>query len=251
MIKFKILTIFPDLFPQILGKSITGEALKNNLWQLEIINIRDYADDNRKTVDDTPFGGGAGMVFRPDVLYKALSANLPLNLEKLDATKIPKIIYPSPRGKIFNQKMAQNLAQETEIVIICGRYEGIDQRIIDIFNIEEISIGDYIISGGEIASYVMIDAILRNIKGVLGQEQSLHQESFGNAENNEFEFLLEYPHYTRPANFMNHAVPEVLLSGHHANIEKWRRAQAEQITQKNRPDLFEKYLHFNRQVKNS
>lgn len=235
MLKFKVFTIFPDLFPQILGKSITGEALHQKLWELEVVNIRDYAFDVRKTVDDTPFGGGAGMVFRPDVLYNAISTNIKTNNK-------PKIIYPSPRGKVFNQKIAQKLSFESEIFIICGRYEGIDQRIIDIFDIEEISIGDYVISGGEIASYVLIDAILRNVKGVLGAHQSLDQESFGNIDNNEYENLLEYPHYTRPANFMDNLVPEILLSGHHANIEKWRKQKAEEITKNNRPDLFQKYL---------
>ena len=239
MINFKIFTIFPELFPQILAKSITGEALNKNLWKLNVINIRDYGFDARKTVDDAPFGGGAGMVFRPDVLHNALEKNILQNPQNL---KKPKIIYLSPRGKVFNQKMAQELSQESEINIICGRYEGIDQRIIDIFDVEEISIGDYVLSGGEIASYVVIDAILRNVKGVLGAEQSLEQESFGNIENTDYEYLLEYPHYTRPANFLGKEVPTVLLSGHHANIEKWRKEKAEEITQKNRPDLFEKYL---------
>lgn len=239
MINFKIFTIFPELFPQILAKSITGEALNKNLWKLDVINIRDYGFDARKTVDDAPFGGGAGMVFRPDVLHNALEKNILQNPQNL---KKPKIIYLSPRGKVFNQKMAQELSQESEINIICGRYEGIDQRIIDIYDVEEISIGDYVLSGGEIASYVVIDAILRNVKGVLGAEQSLEQESFGNIENTDYEYLLEYPHYTRPANFLGKEVPAVLLSGHHANIEKWRKEKAEEITQKNRPDLFEKYL---------
>ena len=239
MINFKIFTIFPELFPQILAKSITGEALNKNLWKLDIINIRDYGFDARKTVDDAPFGGGAGMVFRPDVLHNALEKNILQNPQNL---KKPKIIYLSPRGKVFNQKMAQELSQESEINIICGRYEGLDQRIIDIYDVEEISIGDYVLSGGEIASYVVIDAILRNVKGVLGAEQSLEQESFGNIENTDYEYLLEYPHYTRPANFLEKEVPAVLLSGHHANIEKWRKEKAEEITQKNRPDLFEKYL---------
>jgi len=236
MINFKILTIFPELFPQILAKSITGEALNKNLWKMEIINIRDYGIDSRRTVDDAPFGGGAGMVFRPDVLYNAIEKNFSKNNIK------PKIIYPSPRGKVFNQKIAQELAKEQEIMILCGRYEGIDQRVIDIFEIEEISIGDYIISGGEIATYVIVDAILRNIDGVLGKQESLEEESFGNSKNNDYEFLLEYPHYTRPANFLNYSVPEVLISGHHANIAKWRREKSEEITQKIRPDLFEKYL---------
>ena len=176
MINFKVFTIFPELFPQILANSITGEALNKNLWKLEIINIRDYGLDTRKTVDDAPFGGGAGMVFRPDVLHNALSENIDKNIIQNSQNILkPKIIYPSPRGKVFNQKMAQELSQESEINIICGRYEGIDQRIIDIFEIEEVSIGDYVLSGGEIASYVLIDAILRNVKGVLGKEQSLEQ----------------------------------------------------------------------------
>ena len=239
MINFKIFTIFPELFPQILAKSITGEALNKNLWKMEVINIRDYSFDSRKTVDDSPFGGGAGMVFRPDVLYNALNKNIEKNSQNIQK---PKIIYPSPRGRVFNQKMAQELSQEAEINIVCGRYEGIDQRIIDIFEIDEISIGDYVLSGGEIASYVLIDAILRNVKGVLGKEHSLEQESFGNINNSDYEFLLEYPHYTRPASFLNQDVPEILLSGHHANIEKWRLQKAEEITQKNRPDLFQKYI---------
>jgi tRNA (guanine37-N1)-methyltransferase len=234
MIKFKIFTIFPDLFPQILAKSITGEALKNQLWNLEVINIRDYADDFRKTVDDTPFGGGAGMIFKPDTLFNAIKSNI--------SSQPAKIIYPSPRGRVFNQQISQELASFSEINIVCGRYEGIDQRIIDIFEMDEISIGDYVLSGGEFASYVMIDAILRNVKGVLGSSDSLQQESFGNQDNDDYKYLLEYPHYTRPADFMGHKVPDILLSGHHANIEKWRKNQAELITQKNRPDLYEKYL---------
>jgi len=234
MIKFKIFTIFPDLFPQILAKSITGETLKNQLWSLEVINIRDYADDFRKTVDDAPFGGGAGMIFKPEILFNAIKSNI--------SSQPTKIIYPSPRGRVFNQQISQELASFTEINIVCGRYEGIDQRIIDIFEMDEISIGDYVLSGGEFASYVMIDAILRNVKGVLGSSDSLQQESFGNQDNDDYKYLLEYPHYTRPADFMGHKVPDILLSGHHANIEKWRKNQAEIITQKNRPDLYEKYL---------
>jgi len=234
MIKFKIFTIFPDLFPQILAKSITGEALKNQLWNFEIINIRDYANDERKTIDDSPFGGGAGMLFKPDILYNAINSNIINNSAK--------IIYPSPRGRVFNQNLARELANCEEINIICGRYEGIDQRIIDMFNIDEISIGDYVVSGGEIASYVIIDAILRNVKGVLGASDSLEQESFGAYEGHDYQYLLEYPHYTRPADFMGLKVPEVLLSGHHANIEKWRKEQSEIITKKQRPDLYEKYL---------
>jgi tRNA (guanine37-N1)-methyltransferase len=238
MIKFKIFTIFPELFPQILSTSIMGEALKNNLWNIEIINIRDYASDFRKTVDDTPYGGGAGMLYKVDVLHRAIQNNI-------DQSKKPLIIYPSPRGELFNQKIAQNLSKESEINIICGRYEGVDQRIIDIHNIKEVSIGDYIISGGEIASYVIIDAILRNIPNILGKSASIDEESFGSIENDEYEYLLEYPHYTRPYEFLNQKVPDVLLSGNHKNIEKWRKEKALEITQRNRPDLYKKYLEKN------
>ncbi len=215
-----------------------GEALKNNLWNIEIINIRDYASDFRKTVDDTPYGGGAGMLYKVDVLHRAIQNNI-------DQSKKPLIIYPSPRGELFNQKIAQNLSKESEINIICGRYEGVDQRIIDIHNIKEVSIGDYIISGGEIASYVIIDAILRNIPNILGKSASIDEESFGSIENDEYEYLLEYPHYTRPYEFLNQKVPDVLLSGNHKNIEKWRKEKALEITQRNRPDLYKKYLEKN------
>jgi len=235
MIKFRVFTIFPELFPQILATSIMGDALQKNLWQIEVINIRDYAVDNRKTIDDTPFGGGAGMLFRPDILSFAIEKNLtdPQN---------SKIIYPSPRGKLFNQDMARNLAKNTEINIICGRYEGIDQRVIELFNIEEISIGDYVLSSGELACYVMIDAILRNVENVLGAKTSLDEESFGSDENSPYRNLLEYPHYTRPAEFRGHKVPEVLISGHHQNIANWRLEKSLEITKNRRPDLYQKYL---------
>ncbi len=208
MILFKIFTIFPELFPGALDFSITGLALKNNLWNFKAINIRDYANNIHKTVDDVPFGGGSGMVIKADVLGDAIEKNI---------TKKTKIIYLSPRGKVFNQKMAKDFAKMEEIALICGRYEGIDQRVIDEFEIEEISIGDYILSGGEIAAFVFIDAILRNISGVLGDENSLKEESFDMKES---EFLLEYPQYTRPAIWRERKVPEVLTSGHHQKINE-------------------------------
>ena len=238
MIKFRVFTIFPELFPQILATSIMGEALQKNLWELEVINIRNYATDNRKTVDDTPFGGGAGMLFRPDILSFALEQNIK------EIAKA-KIIYPSPRGKVFSQDMARNFAKNAEINIICGRYEGIDQRVIELFNVEEISIGDYVLSSGELACYVMIDAILRNVENVLGAKASLDEESFGSDENSKYRHLLEYPHYTRPANFRGLEVPEVLTSGHHKNIANWRLEQSIKHTQNIRPDLYQKYLQDN------
>ncbi len=231
MINFKILTIFPELFPGPLAASVTGSALAKNLWSIEAINIRDYAKDKRGTVDDTPYGGGAGMVLKADVVADAI-----------ESSGKKKIIYLSPRGKVFTQKMARELAQETEITLLCGRYEGVDQRVLDEYEIEEISIGDYVLSGGEIAAYVLIDAVLRNVEGVLGADESLAEESFGSKNNSDFDNLLEYPHYTKPQEWRGRAVPEILIGGHHKKINEWRKEQAIAITKKNRPDLFEKFL---------
>ena len=228
MIKFKILTIFPELFPGPLAASITGVALEKKIWSLETINIRDFAKDERKTIDDAPYGGGAGMVLKADILADAIEKNLQPQ---------SKIFYLSPRGKTLTQKKARELAQEKEIILLCGRFEGVDQRVLDEFAIEEISIGDYVLSGGELAAFVVIDAILRNIDGVLGAEESLAEESFGSKKNPEFENLLEYPHFTRPANWRGREVPQVLTSGHHKKINEWRKEKAIEITKKNRPDL--------------
>ena len=227
---FKILTIFPDLFPGALTTSVTGSALEKKLWSLEAIDIRKYAENKHQTVDDTPYGGGAGMVLKADVVARAIEENSP-----------KKIIYLSPRGKVFNQKMAQEFSQEKEIMILCGRYEGVDQRVLDEFEIKEVSIGDYVLSGGEIAAYVFIDAILRNIEGVLGADESLAEESFGAKNNSDFENLVEYPHYTRPAVWRGRAVPEILTCGHHKKIQEWRKEQAVEMTKKNRPDLYSKF----------
>ena len=229
MIKFKILTIFPELFPGPLAASITGSALEKKLWEIEAIDIRKFAKDKHGTVDDTPYGGGAGMVLKADVLADAIEANNP-----------KKIIYLSPRGRVFNQKIARELACENEIMILCGRYEGVDQRVLDEFEIQEISIGDYVLSGGEIAAYPFIDAILRNVEGVLGADESLAEESFGSEKNPVFENLLEYPHYTRPAKWRGRDVPEILTQGHHKKINEWRLEQAKEVTKKNRPDLLKK-----------
>ena len=228
MINFKILTLFPELFPGPLAASITGVALEKKLWSLEAINIRDFAKDERKTVDDTPYGGGAGMVLKADILADAIEKNLQPE---------SKIFYLSPRGKTLTQKKARESAQEKEIILLCGRYEGVDQRVLDEFAIEEISIGDYVLSGGELAAFVVIDAILRNVDGVLGADESLAEESFGSKENLEYENLLEYPHFTRPAKWRGREVPEVLTSGHHKKINEWRKEKAIEITKKNRPDL--------------
>ncbi len=230
MINFKVFTLFPEIFPGPLAASIIGSAQRNNLWKIEAINPRNYATDLRKTVDDTPYGGGAGMLLKCDVMYEALSQNV---------TPATKIIYPSPRGKLFNQDLAGELAQNSEIAFLCGRYEGVDQRVLDELSIEEVSIGDYILSGGELAVLVMIDAILRNVEGVVGDKESLSEESFSGSE--EYRFLLEYPHYTRPTEWRGRKVPEVLLSGNHRKIKEWRLAQAIELTKKRRPDLYQKF----------
>ena len=225
MLKVKVLTIFPEIFPGFLGYSLTGKALEEDKWSLTAVNIRDYALDKHKSVDDTPCGGGAGMIMRPDVLGRAIEANY---------TK-GKIIYMSPKGTPFTQKKAHELSQESELTIICGRFEGIDERVIEAYNIEEISIGDYILTGGEQAAQIMLDAVVRLLPGVLGNEDSLSDESFEN-------YLLEYPQYTRPIEWEGHSVPEVLLSGHHQKIAEWRRDKAEAVTRAKRPDLFKIYL---------
>ncbi len=250
MLNFKILTLFPELFPGPLAASITGAALAKNLWSLSAINIRDYAKDERGTVDDAPYGGGAGMVLKADVIASAIENGCQLSVvscrSKQPTTNnqqpTTKIIYLSPRGKVFTQKMARELAQEKEIVILCGRYEGVDQRVLDEFEIEEISIGDYVLSGGEIAAFPFIDAILRNVEGVLGADESLAEESFGSEKNPDFENLLEYPHYTRPQEWRGRTVPEILTQGHHKKISEWRKEQAIALTKKIRPDLFQKFL---------
>ncbi len=233
MINFKILTLFPELFPGPLAASVTGSALAKNLWSIEAINIRSYAKDERGTVDDTPYGGGAGMVLKADVVADAIEKN---------SHSSTKIIYLSPRGKTLTQKKARELAAEKEILLLCGRYEGLDQRVLDELAIEEISIGDYILSGGELAAFIVVDTVLRNVEGVLGADESLAEESFGSKDNSEFENLLEYPHFTRPHEWRGRVIPEVLTSGHHKKINEWRKEQAIEITKKNRPDLFEKFL---------
>ncbi|MBQ8481507.1 MAG: tRNA (guanosine(37)-N1)-methyltransferase TrmD [Alphaproteobacteria bacterium] len=223
--KAKILTIFPEIFPGFLGYSLTGKALNEGIWQLETVNIRDYAFDKHGSVDDTPCGGGAGMIMRPDVLGEAIEHNY----------NGGKIIYMSPKGKPLTQQKVHELSREDNLTIICGRFEGIDERVIEEYNIEEISIGDYILTGGEQAAMIMLDAIVRLLPNVLGNSASTENESFEGD-------LLEYPQYTRPTEWKGRKVPDVLMSGHHENVAKWQREQALQITKERRPDLLEKIL---------
>ncbi len=223
--KIDVLTIFPEMFTP-MQNSITGRALKQQILELRLVNFREYAEDRLKHVDDTPYGGGAGMVLKPEPIYRAyqdIVKNLPYR---------PKMIYMSPRGTLFNQEKAVSLAKENHLILLCGHYEGVDQRLIDEIVDEEISIGDYILTGGELPAMVVIDAISRNLSGVI-KEESVRDESFGDG-------LLEYPQYTRPEEFLGRRVPEVLLSGHHANIEKWRKEQSLAITKERRPDLLHK-----------
>ncbi|CDA16891.1 MAG: tRNA (guanosine(37)-N1)-methyltransferase TrmD [Clostridia bacterium] len=217
--KFDVLTLFPESFEPI-KQSILGRALEKNLISLNLINIRDFSKDKHKKVDDTPYGGGAGMVIRPDVVYDAYKSIKDENA---------KVIYMSPQGNVLNQKKVESLSKEKHLILLCGHYEGIDQRVIDEIVDEEISIGDYVLTGGEIPAMVLIDSVSRYVEGVLTKE-SIKEESFSNN-------LLEYPQYTRPETFLDKKVPEVLLSGHHENIRKWREEQALKNTYQKRPDL--------------
>jgi tRNA (guanine37-N1)-methyltransferase len=225
---FNLLTIFPEMFPGVLGQSLAGKALDKGLWGYKTFNIRDFALDKHKTVDDTPYGGGAGMVMKCDVLANAIEHVI----EKQGKTKL---IYPSPRGKLLTQAKIEELTAEKSVTILCGRYEGVDHRVLEKYEIEEVSIGDYILSGGEVAAIVIIDACIRRLDGVIGNPQTHTEESFSAG-------LLEYPHYTRPESWENLSVPEVLKGGNHALIDKWRLEQAEKITKEIRPELFERYL---------
>ena len=226
--KATILTLYPDMFPGPLGQSLSGRALDKDLWNLETSQIRDFAMDKHRSVDDTPAGGGAGMVLRADILAKAIDAAAPENDPR------PRILM-SPRGKPFTQKRAHELAEGPGAIIVCGRFEGIDQRVIDTRQLEEVSIGDYILSGGEIGAITMLDAVIRLIPGVMGNMESADTESFETG-------LLEHPHYTRPAEFEGQTIPEVLTSGNHKKIHDWRLAEAERLTRERRPDLWDTYM---------
>ncbi len=229
MTHFNILTLFPDMFPASLGQSLSGKALEKDLWSYDAINIRDFAEGTHKSVDDTPFGGGAGMIMRADIIEKAL----------LSTQNTGRKIYLSPRGKPLTQSVVKDLSQTENITLLCGRYEGVDQRVLDAHDFEEISIGDYVLSGGEPAALILMDAVIRLLPDVMGNDKTADEESFSNG-------LLEYPHYTKPAEWTDaneqiHKVPETLTSGHHVNIKKWRQQQSEDITQKNRKDLWNAY----------
>ncbi|HEY1933908.1 MAG TPA: tRNA (guanosine(37)-N1)-methyltransferase TrmD [Acetobacteraceae bacterium] len=216
-----VLTLFPEMFPGPLGLSLAGRALAAGTWSLGPINIRDFATDRHRTVDDTPFGGGPGMVMRPDVIDAALASV---------ADTRPAICL-TPRGRRFTQQDAARLAAAPGVILLCGRYEGIDQRVIDSRGLQELSVGDYVLSGGELPALVVLDAVVRLLPGVMGAADSATEESFAH-------HLLEYPHYTRPADWQGRRVPDVLLSGHHEAVAAWRRTEAERITRERRPDLW-------------
>ena len=233
---FHVLTLFPDMIMQGLNTSITGRAIDKGLISVNTVNIRDFSEDKHNRVDDYPYGGGAGMVMQAEPIYKAygyLANHIKLSKEDPHTFQKPKVIYVTPQGSIFNQSMAQEFAQEEDLIFLCGHYEGIDERVLDMVVTDYVSIGDYVLTGGELPAMVMIDAISRLIPGVLNNNVSSEFESFQDS-------LLEYPQYTRPEIFMGKRVPEVLLSGHHANIEAWRRQQSILRTYERRPDLLEK-----------
>ena len=225
MFEVRVFTLYPEVFPGFLDKGLYGKALSKKIWNLKIFNIRDFAEDKHKTVDDTTFGGGSGMLLKPDVLARSIDKSI---------NSGEKIFYLSPKGKKFDQKFAKEISNKNFINLICGHFEGVDERVLNTRNIEEISIGDYVLSGGESAAFVVIDSILRLLPGVIGNEISKNEESFENG-------LLEYPQYTKPKIWEEKSVPEVLLSGDHAKIKDWRLSQSEAITRDRRPDLWKKY----------
>ena len=225
MLQTQIFTLYPEIFPGPLDKGLYGKAMAKKLWSLNVINIRDSATDKHKTVDDAPYGGGSGMLLKPDVLAKSIDKNL---------NEGERIFYLSPKGKRFDQNLALNLSKEKSFSLICGHFEGVDERVLTTRNIEEISIGDYVLSGGETAAFVILDSVLRLLPGVLGNEKSVSEETFENG-------LLEYPQYTKPQIWEQKSVPDVLLSGDHAKIKDWRLSQSEAITRDRRPDMWQKY----------
>lgn len=210
------------MFPGVLGESLTGKALKKGIWNLDVINIRDYAENKHKNVDDTPYGGGAGMIMRPDIIAKAIDENT--------KDKNAKIIYMSPRGNVFKQKNVKEFISYKNIAIICGRFEGIDQRFLDEYNVEEVSIGNFVLTGGELPAMVILDACVRCLPEVLGNEESIQEDSFGGLGGGEYDNLVEYNHYTKPAEWRGHKVPDILLSGDHKKIMQWRLDNARKNT---------------------
>jgi len=232
MLHITILTLFPEIFPGPLGCSLAGTALKQGLWKLDVLQIRDFTEDKHRTVDDKPFGGGAGMVMRADILGRAIDHIVAKQPQD-------KIIYFSPGGTVMSQPQIHSLKELNHITMICGRFEGVDERLIEEYDIQLISLGDFILSGGEIPALALIDACVRLIPGVLGSEQTLEEESF--SVSGEYAGLLEYPHYTRPSLWKGRAVPEILLSGNHLEIKNWRLEKAKEMTKIRRRDLWEQY----------
>lgn len=224
--KASILTLYPQMFPGTLGHSLAGKALERGDWELELVQIRDFAHDKHRTVDDTPAGGGAGMVLRADILAKAIDQT------SAEDDPRPRLLL-SPRGKPLDQERVRELAAGPGVVLVCGRFEGVDQRVIDARQLEEVSIGDYVLSGGEVAAQVLLDAVIRLLPGVMGNEKSGTHESFENG-------LLEHPHYTRPQEWEGRTIPEVLTSGNHQRIADWQREQSEALTRRRRPDLLDR-----------
>ena len=225
MLQAQVFTLYPEVFPGPLDKGLYGKAMAKRLWSLNVINIRDAATDKHKTVDDTPYGGGTGMLLKPDVLAKSIDQNI---------NEGERIFYLSPKGKKFDQNLAMELSKAKSFSLICGHFEGVDERVLTTRNIEEISIGDYVLSGGETAAIVVLDSVLRLLPEVLGNEKSVSEETFENG-------LLEYPQYTKPQIWEQKSVPDVLLSGDHAKIKDWRLSQSEAITRVRRPDMWQKY----------
>ncbi|MDA1091290.1 MAG: tRNA (guanosine(37)-N1)-methyltransferase TrmD [Proteobacteria bacterium] len=225
--KAKVLTLFPEMFPGSLGLSLAGQGLKDGGWSLEPVNIRDFAHDKHRSVDDAPFGGGPGMVMRPDVVSDAIDASTQVDPDL-------SLIYLTPRGRPLTQRRVRQLAEGPGVALLCGRFEGLDERVLDAHVIEEISLGDFVLSGGEAAAIAVIDACVRLLPGVIGAPQSLAEESFEKD-------LLEYPQYTRPQDWNGRLVPDVLVSGHHEKVRAWRRQQAEDITRERRPDLWARH----------
>lgn len=223
-----VLTLFPEMFPGPLGHSLAGKALADGIWTLEALDIRGFARDKHRSVDDTPMGGGPGMVMRPDVLSAALDS-----VGSQVSPELPRV-YLSPRGRRFDQAMAHRWAEAGGVVLVCGRFEGVDERVIEARGLEEVSLGDFVLAGGEIAAMACLEAVVRLLPGVMGEAASLTEESFATG-------LLEYPQYTKPRVWEGRAVPEVLVSGHHGAIAAWRRTEAERITRARRPDLWERY----------
>ncbi len=223
-----VLTLYPEMFPGPVGQSLAGKGLETGAWDLQVTNIRDFSVGKHHTVDDSPFGGGAGMVMRPDVLGNAIDA------ARVASGGDKRLMYFSPRGRVMDQSLVREIAEGPGVILVCGRFEGIDQRVLDAREIEEVSLGDFILSGGEVAALAMLDAVVRLLPGVTGNQSSLEEESFETG-------LLEYPHYTRPAIWEDRAVPEVLLSGHHERIKEWRQSCSEELTKQRRADLWTRW----------